>query len=72
MSERARKKKICSDPKCRQKWEELEEMCGGKVSDFLYCPFCAEELNVHCSACQETVSDGYFRFCPWCGREFEQ
>ena len=71
MENKARKQKICSDPKCREDFEELESSCGHKVLDFSYCPFCAEELAIHCSACKESVSDPNYNNCPWCGREFE-
>ena len=72
MEVEARKQKMCSDPKCREDWEELESVCGHKAGEFSYCPFCAEELSVLCSVCHEAVPDPYFRYCPWCGREFQK
>lgn len=71
MEDKARKQKICSDPKCREDWEELGERCAGKAMDFSYCPFCAEELSIHCSVCHETLADTSYQYCPWCGKGFE-
>lgn len=72
MEEKARLEKSCFDPKCREDWEKLTQSCRELVFKFAYCPFCAEELSVHCSACRESIADSSFRFCPWCGREFEK
>jgi len=72
VEEKACGEKICVDPKCREQWGKLSQACRQEAASFVYCPFCAEELSVHCSACQETIGDSSFRFCPWCGRGFEK
>ncbi|MCB2228374.1 MAG: hypothetical protein KQH53_16970 [Desulfarculaceae bacterium] len=71
MSESARKEKVCQEEDCREQWQELplemREGCG----DFLYCPFCANEMVTRCSGCGETLHDTGFKFCPYCGSQFE-
>ncbi len=72
MAETARRKKVCADPKCQEEWSKLSEEAANSAIEFTFCPFCAEELTTHCSACEEPISDQDFKFCPWCGREFEK
>ncbi len=72
MEGKTRREKICADPNCREQWEKMGEACRVEAVGFTYCPFCAAELNIHCSACQETLNDPSFRYCPWCGREFDK
>ena len=70
--ESARLEKSCIDPKCKEKWETLDQQCRELASGFENCPYCAEELTVHCSNCREAVGDMEYRYCPWCGKEFEK
>ena len=71
MENKAHKVKICSDPKCREEWMKLDPAVREAAAGFNYCPFCAEELSVTCSSCQETITETSFRFCPWCGCGFD-
>jgi len=72
MTEKARKEKVCLEEQCAEQWDgmapELQEKCGG----FVYCPFCAGEMVIRCSACGETIHDSSFQFCPWCGTGFKE
>ncbi len=72
MEEKARQRKMCADPKCREEWIKLEQTCPEAAASFIFCPFCAEELNMHCSSCHEALADPNYQYCPWCGREFEK
>ncbi len=68
----ARKEKICQEEDCREEWEQLPQAVREHTMNFVYCPFCASELVVRCSACGEIVTDANFTYCPWCGAKFEQ
>ena len=72
MGEKASLQKICSDPKCQDEWAKMDQAAREAAAGFTYCPFCAEELATQCSACCEQVQDPSFKFCPWCGKEFEK
>jgi hypothetical protein len=64
--------KICLDNDCAEYWENLSGEIAQYTKDFVYCPFCSEELNLQCGACGEGLTSKDFKFCPWCGAEFEE
>ncbi len=68
----SRVERICLNNECAEKWSKLPEEIMKQARDFIYCPFCSEEMNLHCSVCQEPLSNKDFRFCPWCGCRFEE
>ncbi|ADK84772.1 hypothetical protein Deba_1404 [Desulfarculus baarsii DSM 2075] len=73
MSEKiARKEKVCQEEACAENWEQLGEDWAAKCASFVFCPFCANEMITRCSACGEAIHDIGFKFCPWCGAQFEQ
>ncbi|MCQ4924718.1 zinc ribbon domain-containing protein [Tissierella carlieri] len=46
------------DEKCRN--------CGMKINtDFLYCPYCKEEIKKVCECCGRLI-DIDWRYCPFC------
>ena len=67
---KARVEKICLDNECSEQWSQMSEECVAQAKDFVYCPYCSEELHLQCSACKESLSSKDFKFCPWCGAEF--
>ena len=67
----AKLEKICLDNECSEFWEKFPPEMMALVKDFVYCPSCSEELHLQCSACKESLSNRDFKFCPWCGAEFE-
>ena len=67
----AKLEKICLDNECEEAWAKMPSACSGAVRDFVYCPFCSEELHLQCSACKESLANKDFKFCPWCGVPFE-
>jgi uncharacterized Zn-finger protein len=69
--EKARVQKICLDNECSEHWEKHPLELSPLVGDFVYCPYCSEELHLQCSACKESLSNKDFRFCPWCGARFD-
>ena len=71
MEEKARRRKICSNPKCQEHWQNMNKESEKSALDFIFCPFCAEELQTNCSVCEEPIGDSDYKFCPWCGKEFE-
>ena len=64
--------RICLDNECAEKWESLPAEVIKHTRDFVYCPYCSEELNIQCSACKEGLSSKDYKYCPWCGIEFEE
>lgn len=67
----AQKEKICLEQECQEPWEELGKVSAEHMAAFAYCPFCANQLMVRCSSCNEFINDTVFSFCPWCGDKFE-
>ena len=67
---KARVEKICLDNECSELWNQMPEECASRAKDFIYCPYCSEELHLQCSTCKEALSNKDFKFCPWCGAEF--
>ncbi|MFH1137415.1 MAG: hypothetical protein V1816_15210 [Pseudomonadota bacterium] len=67
---KARVEKICLDNECSEHWNQMPVECAAGAKDFVYCPYCSEELHLQCSACKEALSNKDFKFCPWCGAEF--
>ena len=63
--------KICPDNDCTELWEKFPADCAEFTKDFVYCPFCSEELNLQCSVCKESLSNKDFKYCPWCGAAFD-
>ncbi|MBU2550691.1 MAG: hypothetical protein KKB20_19945 [Proteobacteria bacterium] len=63
--------KICLDNECSEAWEKISPAMAEHLADFIFCPFCAEELHLQCSACKEGLTNKDFKYCPWCGCEFE-
>lgn len=63
--------KICLDNECTEAWNSLPGDFGKFIKEFVYCPYCSEELHLQCSACQEALSNKDFKYCPWCGAEFK-
>lgn len=40
--------------------------CGKKIDpDFLYCPYCQEELKKKCDSCGKLIYSDW-RYCPYC------
>jgi len=68
---KAHVEKICLDNECAEAWRKVPVEMVKYTKDFVYCPYCSEELNLQCSACHEALSNKDFKFCPWCGAEFE-
>lgn len=69
---KAKLEKICLDSKCQESWAEMPDDVRRHAASFTYCPLCSEELHIQCSSCNEALGDTQFRFCPWCGAEFEK
>ncbi len=67
----AKTEKTCLDTQCQEAWEEFPPEIIEYAAKFNYCPMCAEELHIQCSACKEQLANTEFKFCPWCGAEFE-
>jgi hypothetical protein len=67
----ARKEKSCQEEQCVEQWDSVPMELRGQCSSFTYCPFCANEMQTRCSACNEPIHDTSFKFCPWCGVGFE-
>lgn len=68
---KARKEKVCQEQDCAEGWSGLSQELRDQCAVFSYCPFCANELVVRCSACGEALQGSEFNYCPWCGVEFE-
>ena len=68
---KAKLEKTCLDNECSEAWERLKPIMDEHGAEFVFCPFCAEELHLQCSSCKESLSSKEFKFCPWCGAEFE-
>ncbi|MBW1709614.1 MAG: hypothetical protein JRG97_07195 [Deltaproteobacteria bacterium] len=69
---KAKTEKTCLDTQCQEVWQEFPEDFSKYTAKFVYCPICAEELHVQCSNCKEALANTEFKFCPWCGTEFEE
>ena len=68
----AYREKVCLEQDCQEAWEELtNKIPVSELSRFSYCPMCANQLMARCSACNEYVNDTVYRYCPWCGEQFE-
>lgn len=68
---KATTEKTCLDSNCQENWKEFPPEVLKYSSKFIYCPFCSEELHTQCSACKEALANTDFKFCPWCGVEFD-
>jgi uncharacterized Zn-finger protein len=68
---KAKIEKICLDNECQETWESQPSEVTNYTKEFIFCPYCSEELHLQCSACQEALSNKDYKFCPWCGAEFE-
>lgn len=62
--------KICVDGECTEMWDKHPAECAKIAKDFVYCPYCSEELNLTCGACHESLTSKDYKYCPWCGAEF--
>ncbi|MEW6263859.1 MAG: hypothetical protein AB1641_12360 [Thermodesulfobacteriota bacterium] len=62
--------KICLDNECATSWNSLPPEFAKYIREFVYCPYCSEELHLMCSACRESLANKDFKFCPWCGASF--
>lgn len=62
--------KICLDNECSEAWANIPVEFLTVTKNFIYCPFCSEELHLQCSACREALSSKDYKFCPWCGAKF--
>ena len=69
---KARKEKVCEEETCIDQWDDLPPAVRDNCATFVYCPFCANEMVIRCSACGENIHDFGFKFCPWCGAHFEE
>ena len=54
---RSKLEKICLDNDCAEYWEALSGELAQHTKDFVYCPFCSEELNLQCGACGGHAGD---------------
>jgi predicted RNA-binding Zn-ribbon protein involved in translation (DUF1610 family) len=72
MEKTARKEKVCQEQDCADQWSELSVEVRDQGRCFVYCPFCANEMVTRCSACGEAIHDTGFRYCPYCGVQFEE
>ena len=68
----AAKEKACREPACEEQYGRLPAEAKAAFLAFNYCPFCANELVIQCSACHEQLSDKDYHFCPWCGTPFDR
>ena len=71
-SNKAKLEKTCLDNECAEFWLEMPAEFSKFTANFVYCPLCAEELHLQCSSCKESLSSKDYKFCPWCGAEFEE
>ena len=71
MDQTARKAKSCPDETCAENWDSVPASVREQCFNFVYCPFCANEMVTRCSACGEAIGDFNYAFCPWCGARFE-
>ncbi len=62
--------KVCQETDCADKMAELTPEQRELIKSFTYCPYCAEEMTLVCSSCNEQLTSAEFKFCPWCGDEF--
>lgn len=65
------KEKVCREHECEQQWGLLSPEAKAAFLTFVYCPYCSNELVIQCSNCHEQITDKDFKFCPWCGTNFE-
>jgi predicted RNA-binding Zn-ribbon protein involved in translation (DUF1610 family) len=68
---KAKPEKICLDNQCQEVWRQFPEEFSSHTAKFVFCPICSEELHIQCSNCKEALTNTEFKFCPWCGCEFE-
>lgn len=48
------------------KYKETCRNCANKIdSDFLYCPYCQEEIKKKCDSCGRLIYVDW-RYCPFC------
>lgn len=69
---KANTEKICLDNNCQEVWDGFPSEINDHTTKFTYCPVCAEELHTQCSECKEPLANTEYKFCPWCGAEFEE
>ena len=68
----AKLEKVCLDHECHEIWEKHSGEVEMAAKNFVFCPYCSEELHIQCSACQEALSNKDYKYCPWCGAKFEE
>ena len=68
----AKKEKICLDNDCAESWRSLPVEFNVFTKEFVFCPYCSEELHLQCSACRESLQNKDYQWCPWCGARFEE
>ncbi len=71
MNDKAMKEKVCREEDCQEQWNAISPDLRQQCDNFVYCPFCSGEMVTRCSVCGETISDSDYRFCPWCGADFQ-
>lgn len=71
MNDKAMKEKVCREEDCQEQWNAISPDLRQQCDNFVYCPFCSGEMVTRCSVCGETISDADYRFCPWCGADFQ-
>ncbi len=71
MNDTAMKQKVCREEDCQEQWNAISPDLRQQCDSFVYCPFCSGEMVTRCSVCGETISDSDYRFCPWCGADFQ-
>jgi uncharacterized Zn-finger protein len=64
--------KICLENECAEAYAALPVEVAERFKDFVFCPYCSEELHLQCSVCGEGLSNKDFNFCPWCGAGFQE
>lgn len=72
MNDTAHKEKVCREEACTEQWEQLPPQVREHSGSFIYCPFCANEMIIRCSACGEELMDDKYHYCPWCGAHFAE
>ncbi|MDR1050570.1 MAG: hypothetical protein LBP95_05710 [Deltaproteobacteria bacterium] len=63
--------KICQDSECSERISALNPDQQKLFKTFTYCPYCAEELTFICHSCREQLNSSDYKFCPWCGAQFD-
>ena len=62
--------KVCQEADCAEKIAGLSPEQKELFKTFTYCPYCAEEMTLICNSCHEQLNSADYKFCPWCGAEF--